>query len=107
VRLHEAAGLGGLPDWADAATLSGHVHGITALGFDISGRFLATASRDGTARIWDLATRAATTLLLPEAAAVASPDGTWCGIGETSGLIWQAAGLTRVPIPAWRQCHDH
>ena len=27
------------------------------------------------------------------------PDGTWRGIGETDGLIWQAAGLTRAPLP--------
>jgi WD40 repeat protein len=100
VRLHEAAGTGELPAWADAPILAGHVHGVTALCFDISGRFLATASRDGTARIWDLARRVATTVLVGGAAAVASPDGAWRGIGATGGLIWQAAGLTRVPIPA-------
>jgi len=38
-------------------------------------------------------------VLLPGAAAVVSPDGTWHGLGETDGLIWQAAGLTRVPLP--------
>ena len=94
-----AASAGTLPDWADAPVLAGHVHGITAMSFDVSGRFLATASRDGTARIWDLATRSATTVLLPGAAAVVSPDGTWRGLGETDGLIWQAVGLTRVPLP--------
>jgi WD40 repeat protein len=115
VRLYEAATPGMLPAWADAPALTGHVHGVTALSFDISGRFLATASRDGTARIWDLATRSATTVLLPGtatgaaagaatgaaagAAAISSPDGTWRGIGDTHGLIWQVAGLTRVPIP--------
>ena len=99
VRLYVADQPGTLPDWADAPVLAGHVHGITAMSFDISDRFLATASRDGTARIWDLAARAATTVLLPGAAAVVSPDGTWRGLGETGGLIWQAAGLTRVPLP--------
>ena len=79
--------------------LAGHVHGITALSFDHSGRYLATASRDGTARIWDLATHSATTVLLPGAAAVVSPDGTWRGLGQTDGLIWQAVGLTCVPLP--------
>lgn len=98
VRLYEAGPAGALPDWADAPVLAGHAHGITALSFDIGGRFLATASRDGTARIWDLATRLATTVLLPEAAAVVSPDGTWRGLGQTDGLIWQAVGLTRVPL---------
>jgi WD40 repeat protein len=89
-----------LPDWADATALAGHVHGITAMSFDDRGGLLATASRDGTARIWDLATRSATTVLLPgAAAAVVSPDGTWRGVGEADGLIWQAVGLTRVPLP--------
>jgi WD40 repeat protein len=99
VRLYEAGKPGTLPDWADAPALAGHVHGITAMSFDISGCYLATAGRDGTARIWDLAARAATAVLLPGAAAVLSPDGTWRGLGETDGLIWQAAGLTRVPLP--------
>jgi WD40 repeat protein len=98
VRLYEAGQPGTLPDWADAPVMAGHAHGITAMSFDASGRLLATASRDGTARIWDLATRSATAVLLPEAAAVVSPDGTWRGLGETDGLIWQAAGLTRVPL---------
>jgi len=99
VRLYEAGKSGTLPDLADAPVLAGHVHGITAMSFDISGHYLATASRDGTARIWDLAARSATTVLLPGAAAVVAPDGTWRGLGETGGLIWQAAGLTRVPLP--------
>jgi WD40 repeat protein len=69
------------------------------MSFDGSGKLLATASRDGTARIWDLAARSATTVLLPESAAVVCPDGTWRGLGETDGLIWRAVGLTRVPLP--------
>jgi WD40 repeat protein len=99
IRLVESGTPGTPPDWTGAAVLSGHVHGITAMSFDRSGRFLATASRDGTARIWDLATRSATTVLLPGAAAVVCADGTWRGLGETDGLIWQAAGLSRVPLP--------
>jgi WD40 repeat protein len=79
--------------------LAGHVHGITAMSFDPSGRLLATASRDGTARIWDLAARSATTVLLPGSSAVVCSDGTWRGLGETEGLIWRAAGLTRLPLP--------
>ncbi len=100
VRLYEAGPRGALPGWADAPVLAGHAHGITAMSFDASGRFLATGSRDGTGRIWELATRSAIAVLLPEAAAVRSPDGTWRGLGQTNGLIWQAAGLTTVPLPA-------
>jgi len=101
VLVYAAGATGTLPDWADATVLAGHVHGITAMSFDDRGGLLATASRDGTARIWDLATRSATTVLLPgAAAAVVSPDGTWRGAGETDELVWQAVGLTRVPLPS-------
>jgi len=99
IRLCAGGQPGTLPDWTDAPVLAGHVHGITAMSFDRSGRFLATASRDGTARVWDLASRSATTVLLPEAAAVVCADGTWRGLGHTDGLLWQAVGLTRVPLP--------
>jgi WD40 repeat protein len=99
IRLCEGGTPETLPDWTGAPVLAGHVHGITAMSFDRSGRFLATASRDGTARVWDLATRSATTVLLPGAAAVVCADGTWRGLGETDGLLWQAVGLTRVPLP--------
>ncbi|HUN32223.1 MAG TPA: protein kinase [Trebonia sp.] len=101
-------------DWADAPVLAGHTHEITAMSFDASGQWLATASRDGTAWVWDLSSRRAACVLLPDpsspgagaegsagwAAAVASPDGTWHGLGETDGRIWQAAGLECLPLPA-------
>jgi WD40 repeat protein len=87
--------------WADLPVLAGHVHGITAMSFDVSGRWLATASRDGTARVWDLRTRLPMAVIVPAAAgpgparpgagssgsrgwaaAVASPEGIWHGISE-------------------------
>jgi hypothetical protein len=59
-----------------------------------------SAGDDETGRTWDLATCSVTTVLLPgTAAAVVSPDGTWRGLGEADGLIWQAVGLTRMPLP--------
>jgi WD40 repeat protein len=100
IRLCPADGPGTPPDWTNAHVLAGHAHGITAMSFDRGGRLLATASRDGTARVWDLVTRSATTVLLPGAVALASADGTWRGLGQTDGLIWQAAGLNRVPLPS-------
>ena len=106
VRLYEAGPRGTLPGWADTPVLAGHAHGITAMSFDSSGRFLATGSRDGTARIWDLAARSATAVLLSGAAAVMSADGTWRGLGETSGLIWQGGLSPGCPSPPWRQSHD-
>jgi serine/threonine protein kinase/WD40 repeat protein len=99
VRLYEGGTGGSLPDWAGAPVLAGHAHGITAMSFDVSGRFLATASRDGTARIWDLATRSTTTVLLPGAAAAVSGGRDWRSLGAADGLAWQADGLTRVPLP--------
>jgi WD40 repeat protein len=99
ILLYEASQRGALPDWTDATVMTGHAHGITAMSFR-GGDCLATASRDGTARIWDLTTCSVTTVLLPgTAAAVVSPDGTWRGLGEADGLIWQAVGLTRMPLP--------
>jgi len=99
VRLYAGGERGSLPDWADAPVLAGHAHGITAMSFDASGRLLATASRDGTARIWDVASREATTVLLPGAAAAVRAGQTWRSLGAADGLIWQAAGLTRVSLP--------
>jgi serine/threonine protein kinase/WD40 repeat protein len=104
-------------DWAGAQVLTGHAHGITAMSFDPSGRWLATASRDGTVRAWDLATRSAVTVLCPPrgdapagggpghdgpagwAAAVASADGAWHGLGSADGRIWMAEGLRHWPLP--------
>jgi WD40 repeat protein len=99
VRLYEGGERGSLPDWADAPVLTGHAHGITTMSFDASGRFLATASRDGTARIWDLANREVMTVLLPGAAAAVCAGQTWHALGAADGLIWQAAGLTRESLP--------
>jgi hypothetical protein len=117
-----------LAGWAGLPVLAGHVHGITAMSFDVTGRWLATASRDGTARVWDLTTRSAMAVLVPGApgpgsagldlagsgspgwaAAVAFPGGIWHSISEhgpgtpgrdnTGGQIWLALGLARQPLP--------
>jgi WD40 repeat protein len=100
-----------LAGWADLPVLGCHVHGITAMSFDVSGRWLATASRDGTARVWDLATCSAMAVLIPGpggwATAVASPEGTWhrmsepgaSGLDDAGGRIWLALGLARQPLP--------
>jgi hypothetical protein len=120
VRLLAAASKNARSDWASAHVLTGHAHGITAMSFDPAGRWLATASRDGTVRLWDLATRSAVTVLAPPqasavrvgstgngpdggpdgwAAAVASTDGTWHGLSSTDSRIWMAEGLERLPLP--------
>ena len=105
IRLHEVPPSDGAArHWRDATVLAGHVHGVTALSFDPEGRWLASASLDGSVRVWDLVARSATAILLPGppgwAAAVASADGTWHSLGEAEGRIWHAEGLLRQPLPA-------
>lgn len=47
----------------NVGVLSGHNHGIFAICFDPTGRLLATAAEDGTARIWDFDSRQIVSLL--------------------------------------------
>ena len=90
--------------WAGAVLLDGHVHGVSSLCFDRGGRYLASAGLDGTARVWDLASRSAELVIAPGAgpdgwaAALALPDGEFRARGPATGLIWQAVGLTRHPL---------
>ena len=62
------------------ATLHGHLGGVRAAAFSPSGALLATASDDGTARIWDFTTRATRITLQGHTGSVRhiafSPDGT-------------------------------
>jgi len=90
------------PDWTDIELLDGHVHPVTSLCFDLAGRHLATASLDGTARVWDLATRSAQLVLAPEpdgwAAAVGLDGAKFSGHGPAADFIWQALDLARRPL---------
>ena len=87
-------------NWTQIRAWPGHVHGITAMCFDTGGRWLATVGRDGTARIWDLATGSAELVLLPqqERWAAVLADGTAREHGDAAGLIWYALGLSRQPL---------
>lgn len=86
-------------NWTQTRAWPGHIHGITAMCFDVRGERLATVGRDGTVRIWDLATGTADLVLLPqrERWAAAAADGTVREHGDAAGLIWFAAGLSRQP----------
>jgi serine/threonine protein kinase/WD40 repeat protein len=90
------------PRWEDAVVLVGHVHGITSACFDGTGRYLLTASMDGTARVWDLPAGTVQLVLAPEpdgwAAAVDHGDGEHLGYGPAAEFIWQARGLARHPL---------
>lgn len=94
--------LPGPPEWAGGPVLAGHVHAVTAMCLAANGRLLATASMDGTGRVWDVAARSARLVLVPEAtgwaAAESLPDGTCRGYGDTDGRLWQAVGLSRQPL---------
>ncbi len=100
VRCTTAGATGTLPDWADAPMLAGHVHGITAMSFDDSGRLPGDGEpgRDR-AHLGPGHPLGDHRAAARGGAAVVSSDGTWRGLGETDGLIWQAVGLTRVPLP--------
>ena len=86
-------------NWTQIRAWPGHVHGITAMCFDVRGERLATAGRDGTMRVWDPATGAAELVLLPqrERWAAAAADGAVRKHGDATGLVWFAAGLSRQP----------
>ena len=83
-------------NWTQTRAWPGHVQGITAMCFDTRGERLATAGRDGTVRIWDLAKGAAELVLLPQRERwAAAADGTVREHGDATGLVWFAAGLSR------------
>jgi len=83
--------------------LTGHSGLVVALAYSPDGRTLASASADGTARLWDLATGTLTaTLQSPAARAhcvAFSPDGKGLavGYGEPNGLVqlWDVASQER------------
>jgi WD40 repeat protein len=78
------------------AYLQGHDGRVHAVSFSMDDRFLASASHDGTARIWDLSTCGSTHVLSHEGvsvkAAVFSPDGAILATADDAGFIrlWDA-----------------
>jgi WD40 repeat protein len=74
-----------------------HEHGVSAAVFSpADGRSLATASRDGTARVWEAASGRLVARLPHEGEVIAlafSPDGRYLATGSYDGTarIWEAA----------------
>lgn len=78
--------------------IRGHTDAVSAAAFSPDGVLLATASDDGTARIWDAANGAhlATLVPLPGGGyATLLPDGGYKIDGDTGEDIWWAVKLCR------------
>jgi WD40 repeat protein len=89
-----------LPDLADPAlrrVLEGHADPVMAVAVAPDGSWLATASWDGTARIWDAATGRQRAILEghadPVTGVAVAPDGSWLATASWDGTarIWDAA----------------
>jgi WD40 repeat protein/transcriptional regulator with XRE-family HTH domain len=78
-------------------TLSGHTDVVEAVAYSPDGRWIATGSRDGTARVWDAATGAGLLTLAGHTTSVVSvafsPDGTHLATGSLDGTakLWDVA----------------
>jgi WD40 repeat protein len=88
-----------LDDCLERRTLSGHTDAVLAVAFSPDGRRLVTASRDGTARVWDTSTGQTLFVLKgfggPVTLAAFSPDGgrilTLAPRPDRSVVVWDAA----------------
>jgi WD40 repeat protein len=97
---HESLSLGGY--WQPRAVLEGHKSGVEAVALAPDGAWLASASGDGTVRIWDVRTGLERRALRGHGGAVAAlavaPDGSWLASGGSDGTvrIWDVrTGLER------------
>jgi serine/threonine protein kinase len=89
-------------DFKETEPLKGHSASISALAFGPSGRKLAVGCADGSAWLWDLATRRHEVLLSPtpgaEIVSVAFPGGRRVAIGQPRDIKVLIPGSTREPL---------
>lgn len=94
LRLHEAGG-------EYLASLQGHAGWVSSIAFADGGRFMITASRDATIRVWELQmAQELKSFATPEemlTAAKFSPDGTRVAIGGVGGW-WMFDARTTEPL---------
>jgi hypothetical protein len=78
-------------------TLEGHLAPVNSVAFHPSGTRLASASKDGTIRLWNTKTGACLAVLLatPEGWAACAPEGRYKFGGDLARSFWQVIGLCR------------
>ena len=97
----------GRADSALRRALTGHTFAVTAVAIAPDGTWLASGSRDGTARIWDVANGKERTTLTGHPGTVTAvaiaPDGSWLATGGEDGTvrIWDVtSGRERAALKA-------
>ena len=93
------------PEVREVVSLEGHTDWIRSLAFAPDGSTVATCSRDGTVKLWNVNVRAEVTTLKghrgPVTAVAFAPDGNLLATGGADGTIrlWRASPLAETDAP--------